>query len=156
MVIRLLVALILGGLIGIEREMVGKEVGVRTAMMISAGAAVFSIIGITLPYLVAVNPGNLAEVSDIVARNGGFLSVIANITVGIGFLGAGIIIKTEERVHGLTSAAVVWATAGVGTLAGLGLTKFAVTSAVIIVLSLYLLRRLNVAQRIRDHELSSY
>lgn len=146
MLIRLVVALVLGAIIGVERELVGKEIGIRTAMVISGGAAIFAIIALVLPYLVAVSPENLTEV---IARNSGFLGVAANIVVGIGFLGAGIIIKTEERVHGLTSAAVVWATAAVGTLAGLGLIKFAAASAIIIAFSLYILRKLDIAERLR-------
>src|SRR3989344_9392352 len=96
MIVRLVAAMILGGLIGLERESVGKEVGIRTAMTVSAGAAIFSIIGLVLPYMVALSPENLPEV---IARNSGFLGVIANIVVGIGFLGAGIIIKHEDRVR---------------------------------------------------------
>lgn len=144
MVFRLVVALVLGALMGLERELVGKEAGIRTSMMVSAGAAVFAMIGLTLPYLVATSPANLNEV---IARNSGFLTVIANIVIGIGFLGAGIILKTEERVHGLTTAAVVWVTAAIGTLAGLGLMKFAAVSTIIIAALLYLLRRINIAEK---------
>ena len=151
MLVRLVVAMLLGAIIGFERERVGKEVGIRTAMTVSAGAAIFSIIGISLPYIVSVSPDNLAE---IIARNGGFLNIIANIVVGIGFLGAGIIIKNESHVHGLTSAAVVWVTAAVGTLVGLGLLKFAIASSLIMVIVLYVLRKLNIADKVRAQELS--
>ena len=151
MLVRLVVAMVLGAIIGYERERVGKEVGIRTAMTVSAGAAIFSIVGITLPYIVAVSPDNLAEV---IARNGGFLNIIANIVVGIGFLGAGIIIKNESHVHGLTSAAVVWVTAAVGTLVGLGLLKFAIASSLIMVIALYVLRKLNIADKVRAQELN--
>src|SRR3989338_4077619 len=96
MLLRLVAALILGAIIGLEREMVGKEVGIRTGMMVSAGAALFSITGIMLPYIIAISPENLSE---IIARNGGFLNIIANIVVGVGFLGTGIIMKNENRVH---------------------------------------------------------
>ncbi len=149
MLIRLVVAMALGAIIGLERERVGKEVGVRTAMTVSAGAALFSITGLMLPYVVATSVDNLSEV---IARNGGFLNVIANIVVGIGFLGAGIIIKNEDRVHGLTSAAVVWLTAAVGVLAGIGLLKFATAATLIMVVSLYVLRKLNIADKVRAQE----
>ena len=69
--------------------------------------------------------------------------------VGIGFLGAGIILKTEERVHGLTTAAVIWVTAGIGVLAGLGLAIFATTATIFIAGLLYVLRKLGVTDRIR-------
>ena len=144
MLLRLVVALVLGGLIGLERELVGKEAGVRTAMMVAGGAAIFSIIGISLPYIIAASGGNL---TDILAHNGGFLAVIANIVVGIGFLGAGIIIKTEEHVRGLTTAAVIWTTAAVGTLAGIGLLEFAAAAAVIIAVVLYVLRKIGISDR---------
>ena len=152
MLLRLVVAMILGAIIGLERESVGKEVGIRTAMTISAGAAIFSIGGLILPYLVAISPENLPEV---IARNSGFLNVIANIVVGVGFLGAGIIIKSEGHVHGLTSAAVVWITAAVGMLAGFGMLEFAATSALLMAFSLYVLRKLNVAEKVRGESMPS-
>ncbi|MFA6495349.1 MAG: MgtC/SapB family protein [Candidatus Paceibacterota bacterium] len=142
MVVRLVVALVLGIVIGLERELVGKEAGMRTAMLVSSGAALFTMAGLSLPYIISPDA---AMVGDIIARNSGFLAVIANIVVGIGFLGAGIIIKTQERVHGLTTAAVVWMTAAIGILAGIGLWQFAGIATVIIVIILYVLRRVNLA-----------
>lgn len=147
MLLRLLAALTLGALMGLEREFVGKEAGIRTAMTVAGGAAIFTLIGLTLPYLLV--PENPAEV---ISDNAGFLAVIANIVVGIGFLGAGIIIKTESRVHGLTTAAVVWATAAIGILAGLGIYSFAFFSTLLISGLLYLLRKLDISERIRLHK----
>lgn len=144
------VALILGALMGLERELAGKEAGIRTSLMVAGGAALFAILGINLPYIIAASSENLAEV---IARNSGFLAVIANIVVGIGFIGAGIIIKTEERVHGLTTAAVVWATAAVGALAGVGLLQFASATAIILVAILYLLRKLGVVEKINPRNI---
>ncbi len=152
MLLRLVVAMALGALIGLERESVGKEVGIRTAMIVSAGAAIFSIAGLVLPYLVAISPDALP---DIISRNSGFMNVIANIVVGVGFLGAGIIIKSEGHVHGLTSAAVVWITAAVGMLAGLGLLEFATASAFLAAFALYILRKLNIAEKVRGESLPS-
>ena len=148
MVTRLAVALVLGALMGLERELSGKEAGVRTSMLVAGGAAVFSIIALSLPHLVALSPQHLEEV---LARNSGFFGVIANIVVGIGFLGAGIIIKQGEHVHGLTTAAVVWSVAGVGILVGIGLIKFAVIAAVIVSTLLYFLRCINLDKRIQRH-----
>ena len=142
MAVRFLVALALGAIIGLERELVGKEAGIRTAMLVSSGAAMFAMIALALPYIVAVSPENLPQV---VATNGGFLIVIANIVVGIGFLGAGIIIKNDgSHVHGMTTAAVIWTTAAVGTFAGIGLMTFAVFSALVISGLLYVLRNVKV------------
>lgn len=153
MVLRLVVALVLGGLVGLERELIGKEAGIRTAMLVSAGAAIFAMIAIALPYIVAVSPENLPEV---VARNSGFLGVIANIVVGIGFLGAGIILKTGEHVKGLTTSAVIWATAAIGTLVGIGLITFAVISAVLISGLLYSMRKIGIYERIRGRDNLEY
>jgi putative Mg2+ transporter-C (MgtC) family protein len=146
MALRFFIALVLGALVGLERESVGKEAGIRTSMMVAGGSAIFTIIGISLPYLIAT-PAGLA---DVIAHNSGFLAVIANIVVGIGFLGAGIIIKTEERVFGLTTAAVVWITAAVGVLTGLGLIKFATLAAVIISGTLYLLRKIGIREHLHS------
>ncbi len=146
MSIRLVIAIVLGAFIGLEREAVGKEAGIRTAMTVAAGAAIFAMISITLPYIVAVSPENLP---DVVARNSGFLGVIANIVVGIGFLGAGIIIKTGEHVRGLTTAAVVWLTAAVGTLVGVGLIGFAIFASVVITGILFLFRKSGLYEKVR-------
>ncbi len=146
MVLRFAAALILGAFIGLERELVHKEAGIRTTMLVSSGAALFTIVALTLPYLVAPQGANVEE---IIARNGGFLGVIANIVIGIGFLGGGIIIKTQEHVYGLTTAALVWVAAAIGILAGLGLTKFSIITTVIIAGLLYLLRKLNISERIK-------
>ncbi len=147
MLIRLGVALVLGFIMGFEREMIGKEAGVRTCMTVASGAAIFAMISISLPYIVAVSPENLPEV---IARNSGFLGVVANIVVGIGFLGAGIIIKTEEKVRGVTTAALIWFVAAIGALVGLGLTDFAIIASVVITLLLYLLRGANFGKKSQD------
>lgn len=139
MLIRLGIALVLGAILGWEREIQGKEAGVRTSMLVAAGAAMFTMIGLALPYY------NLANgMSETVARSTGAMNVIANIVVGIGFLGAGIIFKDEKRVHGLTTAAAVWAVAAIGILAGMGLFEFAIASGLILTILLYLLRGFSV------------
>ncbi|MEK7212132.1 MAG: MgtC/SapB family protein [Patescibacteria group bacterium] len=145
MFLNLVVAILLGALMGWEREVVGKEAGIRTSIMVAGGAAAFAIIGLNLPYIVAT----AENVPSVISDNAGFLNVIANIVVGIGFLGAGIIIKTEERVHGLTTAAVIWATAAVGTMAGIGMLEFAATTAIILTGLLYVLRKLGIIETIR-------
>jgi putative Mg2+ transporter-C (MgtC) family protein len=72
--------------------------------------------------------------------------MIGNIVVGIGFLGAGLIIKTNDQPHGVTTAALIWMAAAIGILVGVGLTQFAFAAAVVIAVLLYLLRRLNVSE----------
>lgn len=144
MILRLAVAAVLGGIIGLERELVGKEAGIRTNILVAAGAALFSISGLSLPYLIAVSEINLPEV---IARNSGFLGLIANVVVGVGFLGAGIIFRDEHRVHGLTTAAAVWFAAAIGVLVGIGLGAFAACAAVGLSLVLFLLRNFSLIRR---------
>jgi len=141
MIIRLVIAIILGAIIGIERELAGKEAGLRTDVMVAAGAAIFSMVSIVLPYIIALSPENLAEV---IARNSGFLGLMANVVIGVGFLGAGIIVKHGTHVLGLTTAATVWLVAAVGILCGIGLINFAVISAVGLTILLTLLRKFDV------------
>ena len=140
MTVRLLVALALGALIGLERELIGKDAGIRTAMLVSGGAGLFTMISVMIPSLLNVDTSAFPILSD---------RVISNIVVGIGFLGGGIIFKTSDHVKGLTTAAVVWVTAAIGTLAGLGLTRFAITAALLITSLLYGLRKLRLYEHIR-------
>ncbi len=144
MLLRFAIALVLGALLGLERELVGKEsAGIRTTMLVTSGAAIFSMIALTLPYIVSAQTNNL---SDVIARNSGFLTMIANIVVGIGFLGAGLIIKTDNQPHGVTTAALIWTAAAIGVLVGVGLTQFAFAAAIVLTILLYLLRKLNVRE----------
>jgi len=147
--IRFFAAIIIGALLGLERELIGKEAGIRTSILVASGASLFSMIALMLPYIVGANSNNIP---DIIARNSGFLSIIANIVVGVGFLGAGIIMKQESRVHGLTTAAVVWVTAGIGTCIGVGLVREGLIMGVILVILLYLLRGVRVAEDVMKKE----
>lgn len=149
MIVRLLISLVLGAIIGIEREFAHKEAGVRTDLMVAAGACVFTMISITLPYIVAVSPENLPEV---IARNSGFLTVIANIVVGIGFLGAGIIVKQGTHVRSLTTAATIWFTAAIGVLSGIGLISFAVIATLGVTFVLFILRSFDVLEAFGKEE----
>jgi len=134
MIIRFLAALALGALMGFERERIGKEAGVRTLMLVSGGAAVFIIASLVIPFVTgpAAQDASMAVTTD-------FARVLANIVVGVGFLGAGIIIKTDERIHGLTTSANVWMAAAVGSLAGAGLISFAIVVAVVVTVLLFVL-----------------
>ena len=151
MVIRFAVALSLGAILGVERELVKKEAGVRTEMLVAGGAAIFAMIGITLPYITAAGLSaayaGIVAIPDANAVNAG-VAVIANIVVGIGFLGAGLIIKMNDHPHGVTTAAIVWATAAIGVLAGIGLLTFATFSALLFAILLFALRKLNISQRL--------
>ena len=115
-VLRLLLAALLGGLLGIERERKGKAAGVRTHMLVSMGAALFVLLA---------SQGGMedAELSR----------VLQGVIAGIGFLGAGTILKAEreEKVYGLTTAAGIWLTAAIGVAAGLGRESTAVLSTML-------------------------
>src|SRR5688572_20329145 len=97
--VRLVVAAFLGGLLGLQREREGKAAGLRTHMLVALGAALFTI----APLEVGMSSENLSR-------------VIQGVATGVGFLGAGTILKRrdEQEIHGLTTAAGVWLTAAVG------------------------------------------
>lgn len=100
--VRLLVALALGFIIGAERESRGKVAGISTQSFVIAGAMTFTFISLLL------EPGQPGRIA-------------ANIVVGIGFLGAGIILKSEDgKITNLTTAASIWFSAGLGMTVGLG------------------------------------
>ncbi|MDP2704482.1 MAG: MgtC/SapB family protein [bacterium] len=141
MLIRLGVAILLGAIIGWEREMAGKEAGIRTDIVVSAGAALFAIASIALPYLTTLSPDQAMQA---IIQNSAGLRVVSNVVVGIGFLGAGIIIHQGSQVRGLTTAASVWFVAAVGVLAGIGMTQFAIISATSITLLLLILRKIDL------------
>lgn len=114
-ILRLSLALLLGGLLGWERERSGKDAGLRTHMLVALGAALF--------VLVPAQGG--MEVSDM-------SRVLQGVIQGIGFLCAGAILKSsdEQQVRGLTTAAGIWLTAAVGIAAGMGREATAVLSTV--------------------------
>lgn len=115
---RMLLAAVLGGLLGWERESRGKPAGLRTLTLVSVSAAIFVLVG-------AEAAARLGEPAD--AMRG-----VAGIAGGIGFLGAGLIMQTHGEVRWLTTAASLWAAAALGLAAGLGLYLIAVVGGAII------------------------
>jgi putative Mg2+ transporter-C (MgtC) family protein len=115
-VLRLLLAALLGGALGYERERSGKAAGLRTHMLVAIGAALFVLV----PQQAGMVVGDLSR-------------VIQGIVTGVGFLGAGAIIKhaSEQSVQGLTTAAGVCMTAAIGIACGLGRETTAVLSTVL-------------------------
>lgn len=150
MLLRLAVAVALGAIVGFGREMVGKEAGVRTDIIVAAGAALFTIAGVTLPYLIGPSSvlnqyGGASDFArELMIQNAGFLNIIANIVVGIGFLGAGIIVKQGVHVRSVTTAATVWFVAALGVLAGLGLLWFAAIAGVALTILLAILGHIDL------------
>jgi putative Mg2+ transporter-C (MgtC) family protein len=118
---RLLLACLLGGLVGLERELRHKSAGVRTNLLISTGSAFFTL----LSAVVAGDGGNKAQIAS-------------NIVQGIGFLGAGLILHNHSRISGLASAASVWAVASIGMACGAGLYAVAALAAFIVLIAMEL------------------
>lgn len=112
--IRLLLATLLSGLIGIEREFHGRAAGFRTHLLVGIGACLMMIVSEYFFKKYGGISGNMAVCVD-PARTA------AQIVVGIGFLGAGVIIKSGQIVHGLTTAVCLWVVAGIGMAVGVGL-----------------------------------
>lgn len=116
--VRLVIAALLGGILGFEREHKGKAAGVRTHMLVCMGAALFVLV----PRLAGADDAAVSR-------------VVQGIVAGIGFLGAGTILKGEKldthQVKGLTTAAGLWMTAAIGIAAGMGREATAVLSTVL-------------------------
>ncbi len=120
---RLLLAAIFGAALGVEREWRNKEAGLRTNILIAIGSALFTLMSI--------------ELTD--AKTGDTSRVAAQIVTGIGFLGAGAIMRTNGGIQGLTTAATIWVNAAIGVAAGggeyhLAFIATAVTLVVLLVL----------------------
>lgn len=115
-VVRLFTAMVLGGMLGLERESKGRAAGLKTHILVSIGSALF----VMAPLLMGIAPGDVTR-------------VMQGIVSGIGFLGAGAIIKLErdERIEGLTTAAGIWMVSAVGMAAGMGMEVMALATTLI-------------------------
>ncbi len=129
---RLVAATLLGALIGIQRERAGKPAGLRTHMLVTLGTTVFvlSCVGVHMP------PDGMSR-------------VVQGIVTGIGFIGAGSILKLDEErdIRGLTTAAGVWVTAAIGVAVGLGSLGVALLSTVLTLIVLVLVGALEGRKR---------
>ncbi|MDN5751793.1 MAG: MgtC/SapB family protein [Nitrosospira sp.] len=130
--LRLALAATLGGLLGFEREQSGKAAGLRTHMLVALGAALF----ILVPQQAGMTDADLTR-------------VIQGVVTGVGFLGAGTILKSpdEKTIKGLTTAAGLWLTAAIGGAAGLGRESTAVLSALLALIILWLLPKFGGSNR---------
>lgn len=125
---RLIVAAVLGAGIGVEREVHGHPAGMRTHLLVSLGSALFTILSIHGFGELSGAPGQAPVDPSRVA---------AQIVSGIGFLGAGAILKDGFTIRGLTTAASLWATAAIGMAAGAGQWTLAVVGTLIVIVSLW-------------------
>lgn len=127
--VRILVAALLGAMIGFERDKHGRAAGLRTHLLVSMGAAVFMVIST-----------HVARQS----QDAGFFAdpgrIAAQIVTGIGFLGAGVILKSGNHVRGLTTAACLWTAAGIGMAAGGGFFVLAAMTTGVALLGLVALK----------------
>lgn len=119
--ISMLVAVALGAMIGLERELSDKPLGLRTNTLISLGACIFTIMSIQIGLAFHGSPGRMA----------------AQIVGGIGFLGAGAIIRDRGTVQGATTAATIWLVASLGVACGAGFLAIAVTGTVLALFVLF-------------------
>jgi putative Mg2+ transporter-C (MgtC) family protein len=117
---KLFLALILGGLIGAEREYRSKSAGFRTIMMICLGATLFTIFSL------------------IIGTKGTPDRIASNIVVGIGFVGAGVVFKADTGVSGITTAATIWVTAAIGMAIGAGYQLIAIIACMLVLTVLFL------------------
>lgn len=135
-IIRLLIAFVLSGLIGVEREYYRKPAGLRTLIVVGVGSALFTLVSFRIRDLF---PSALVDPSRIAAQ----------IITGIGFIGAGTIIRSRGAIVGLTTAATIFVVAAIGMAAAYGLYVEAVTTTILTLFTFYVLSY--VVQYIRHH-----
>ena len=122
--IQLVLAVVLGGFVGLEREWRRKEAGLRTHSLVCLGAALFTIVSIESVEL--FSPENIAFDPS---------RIVGQLVLGVGFLGAGVIIFRERHVEGLTTAAGLWVTAAIGAAIGFHFYAIAVFAALLALLT---------------------
>jgi putative Mg2+ transporter-C (MgtC) family protein len=138
-ILRLGASVLLGGIIGWEREAVDKPAGLRTMTMVCVGSTLFTVVSLELVQV----PGAVESWDP--------LRVVAAIIQGIGFLGAGTVLRRGETIKGLTTAAALWAVTAVGVAVGFGMYMTAALGTSTILLILRGLRYL-YTQRSRQHK----
>ena len=132
MITRLLLTLVLSGLIGLERQVHRRDAGLRTHILVALGSC---LIMLTSLY-----------VFDIYKDQVGLdpVRIAAGVVTGIGFLGAGTIIREPDGVRGLTTAASLWVVAGIGLAVGVGFNRVAIYTTVLVLIVLHFLRYVEV------------
>ena len=136
LILRIAAAGVLGGLLGYEREVRKMPVGVRTYGLVAMGSAAFISASILISQETSTGRGTTAEAS----LNADQVRVAAGLVAGVGFLGAGAILRKGKRVRGLTTAASIWVTAAIGLLIGAGFWIAGVGLTVLALLMIFALR----------------
>jgi putative Mg2+ transporter-C (MgtC) family protein len=129
MLLKVVLAALLGGIVGMERELAHKEAGLRTMILIAMGSSLITILSFAFP---AISGG------------GDPARLAAQIVTGIGFLGAGAIIQARMAVHGLTTAASIWTVSAIGIAVGCGYYLFSLLVTLLVLLVLAVFRMLAV------------
>ena len=136
--LKIMIAILIGGIIGLERELHSKAAGLRTISLITVGATMFTILSFKF------------------TGNSSTSQVAATVVTGVGFLGAGAILFTEGRVKGLTTASSVWVSAALGMAIGLGQYVLGIAATLVVIIILDLFTRLARWLDINGRELRSY
>lgn len=138
-ILRLIIAAILGGMIGLERESVHKPAGLRTHIFVSMGSALYSLIAIS----------GILDVYGTTGYNPA--QIISGILTSVGFIGAGVIIhRSDHHVEGITTAAGIWVSAGIGVAVGIGFYVLAISSVIISLVTLLGINRLKQQNSVRS------
>ena len=137
--LRIVLAIVIGGVVGFNREYENRPAGFRTHVLVCLGATVAALIQVQLGYYVVNEIAKTPNLSGVLSVDIG--RVICQVISGVGFLGAGTIIRTKASVKGLTTAASIWAVACVGIAVGMGFYTISVLSGIGIVIALVLLKR---------------
>lgn len=137
--LRIVLAIIIGGVVGFNREYENRPAGFRTHVLVCLGATVAALIQVELGYYVVNEIAKTPNLSGVLSVDTG--RVICQVISGVGFLGAGTIIRTKASVKGLTTAASIWAVACVGIAVGMGFYAISILSGIGIVIALVLLKR---------------
>ena len=152
--VRLLLAMFLGGIIGAERERKNRSAGFRTHILVTVGSCMFMIVSISMPMMISTMPNGIVNNAD-PGR------IAAQVVSGIGFLGAGAIIQDKGKVRGLTTAASLWVVAAIGLAVGAGMyvTAISTTFFLFLILSVFAkfeektMRKTKArAEKMRQHE----
>ncbi|MCE7982775.1 MAG: MgtC/SapB family protein [Caldilinea sp. CFX5] len=138
MLLRISVSVVLGAAVGYERERTGRPAGLRTHLLVSLASATFMLVSTQFVYYQAYGQDDLVVIDA--------SRIAASVVTGVGFLGAGAILRTGLSIQGLTTAASLWLVAAVGLAAGGGMFVVAVTATVIALFSLVILRRVEGKQ----------
>jgi len=134
LVLRIVVGMLLGGVIGYERDIHGRPAGLRTHAVVALASATFTVVSTHLAYFQHYQPGDLTEVDG--------SRIAASVVSGIGFLAGGAILRNGLSVQGLTTAAGLWLVAAIGMCAGAGMYIESVAATVVGVAALTWMRRL--------------